>query len=89
MSKKELTRLEVMQRLKAKRLSQAEASEMLGISVRQVKRLYAAYRKAGAKGLVSQKRGKGEQPPAGRRGGAAGAGSALRALPRFWADAGA
>jgi transposase len=58
MSKKELTRVEVMQRLKAKRLSQAEASAMLGISVRQVKRLVAAYRKAGAKGLVSQKRGK-------------------------------
>jgi len=58
MSKKELTRLEVMQRLKGKRLNQAEASEMLGMGVRQVKRLYAAYRKAGAKGLVSQKRGK-------------------------------
>lgn len=58
MSKKEVTRLEVMTRLKAKRLSQAEASQMLGISVRQVKRLYAAYRQAGAKGLVSQKRGK-------------------------------
>jgi transposase len=58
MSKKEVTRLEVMTRLKAKRLSQAEASQMLGISIRQVKRLYAAYRKAGAKGLVSQKRGK-------------------------------
>ena len=42
MSKKELTRVEVMQRLKAKRLSQAEASAMLGISVRQVKRLVAA-----------------------------------------------
>lgn len=58
MSEKELTRLEVMQRLKEKRLSQAEASGMLGISVRQVKRLYAAYRKSGAKGLVSQRRGK-------------------------------
>jgi transposase len=58
MSKKELTRLEVMVRLKAKRLSQAEASVVLGISVRQVKRLYAAYREAGAQGLVSQKRGK-------------------------------
>jgi transposase len=58
MSKKELTRLEVMQRLKAKRLSQAEASGMLGISVRQVKRLYRAYRQKGAQGLVSQKRGK-------------------------------
>jgi len=58
MSKKELTRLEVMQRLKAKRLKQREASQMLGISVRQVKRLYRAYVKSGAKGLVSQKRGK-------------------------------
>ncbi len=53
MSKKERTRLEGMQRLKAKRLSQAEASGMLGISVRQVKRLYAAYRKRGAKVLVT------------------------------------
>lgn len=58
MSKKELTRLEVMQRLKAKRLKQGEASEMLGISVRQVKRLYRRYQQSGAKGLVSQKRGK-------------------------------
>ena len=58
MSKKEMSRLEVMDRLKAKRLSQAEASQILGISVRQVKRLYAAYRQGGAKGLVSQKRGK-------------------------------
>ena len=61
-SKKELTRLEVMKRLQEKRLSQAEASGMLGVSVRQVKRLYAAYRKAGAQGLqcrheVSQKAG--------------------------------
>jgi hypothetical protein len=58
MSKKELSRLEVMQRLKAKRLKQKEASQMLGISVRQVKRLYRSYLASGAKGLVSQKRGK-------------------------------
>ena len=58
MSKKELTRLEVMQRLKAKRLRQREASQMLGISVRQVKRLYRAFVRGGPKGLVSQKRGK-------------------------------
>jgi len=57
MSKKELTRLEVMQRLKAKRLRQREASQMLGISVRQVKRLYHNFLASGAKGLVSQKRG--------------------------------
>jgi len=58
MSKKELTRLEIMQRLKAKRLRQREASQMLGISVRQVKRLYRSFLRSGAKGLVSQKRGK-------------------------------
>lgn len=58
MSKKELTRLEVMQRLKAKRLKQKEASQMLGLSVRQVKRLYRRFLQSGAKGLVSQKRGK-------------------------------
>jgi transposase len=58
MSTKELTRLEAMQRIKEKRLTQKEAGERLGISTRQVKRLYRAYRKRGAKGLVSQKRGK-------------------------------
>jgi transposase len=58
MSDREITRLEVMQRLKDKRLKQAEAAEMLGISTRQVKRLWQAYRKKGAKGLVSQRRGR-------------------------------
>jgi len=58
MSKKELSRLEVMQRLKAKRLKQREASQMLGISIRQVKRLYRNFLQGGAKSLVSQKRGK-------------------------------
>ena len=58
MSNKEITRLEAMQRIKDKRLTQKEAARMLGISTRQVKRLYRAYRKVGAKGLVSQRRGK-------------------------------
>jgi len=58
MSAKEITRLEAIQRIKDKRLTQKEASRMLGISTRQVKRLYQAYRKRGAKGLVSQRRGK-------------------------------
>ena len=58
MSAKEITRLEAIQRIKDKRLTQKEAGRMLGISVRQVKRLYQAYRKQGAKGLVSQRRGK-------------------------------
>jgi transposase len=58
MSKQEITRLEVMQRLKDKRLTQREAARMLGISTRQVKRLWRIYRKEGAKGLVSRRRGK-------------------------------
>jgi len=58
MSNKEITRLEAMQRIKDKRLTQKEAAGMLGLSVRQVKRLYSAYRQRGAKGLVSQRRGK-------------------------------
>ena len=58
MSKKELNRLEVMQRIQEKRLTQKEAARMLGLSVRQVKRLYRAYRQQGAAGLVSKRRGK-------------------------------
>ena len=58
MSKQEITRLEVMQRLKDKRWTQKEAARMLGISPRQVKRLWRAYRKEGAEGLVSRRRGK-------------------------------
>jgi transposase len=58
MSKREISRLEVMQRLKDKRLLQKEAAQLLGVSVRQVKRLWRSYRKQGAKGLVSQRRGK-------------------------------
>jgi len=53
MSKQEFTRLEVMQRMKDKRLSQKEAAEMLQLSVRQVKRLYRAYKAQGAAGLGS------------------------------------
>jgi transposase len=58
MSKQEITRLEVMQRMKEKRLSQKDAAKMLGISTRQVKRLWKAYQKKGAQGLISQRRGK-------------------------------
>lgn len=58
MSNREITRLEAMQRIKDKRLSQKEAARMLDLSVRQVKRLYQAYKAQGAEGLVSARRGK-------------------------------
>jgi len=58
MSNREITRLEVMQRLKDKRLKQSEASRMLGISDRQVRRLFRAYKDQGPPGLISKRRGK-------------------------------
>jgi transposase len=58
MSAKELSRLEVMQRLSKKQLSQQEAGRILDLSVRQIKRLLRAYREQGAAGLVSKQRGR-------------------------------
>jgi transposase len=58
MSPRELSRAEVMQQLKAKRMTQRQAAEQLGLTVRQVKRLWRAYRTGGAKALVSKHRGR-------------------------------
>ena len=57
MSQRELTRLEVIQRVKRKTLKQRQAAELLSISVRHVKRLCKAYQRAGAGGLISKRRG--------------------------------
>jgi len=58
MSTKELNRLEIMQKLEEKRMRQKEAARILGLSVRQVKRLLKSYRRDGAQGLVSKRRGR-------------------------------
>jgi transposase len=58
MSAKELSRLEIIQKLADKRMSQKEAAEQLRRSVRQVKRILRAYRQEGAQGLVSKRRGR-------------------------------
>ena len=60
MSAKELSRVEVMQKLSEKRMSQKEAGAILHVSTRQIKRLLNAYRKKGAAGLVSRQRGTAE-----------------------------
>src|SRR5215203_2703221 len=57
MSQRELTRLEVIQRVKRKTLNQRRAAELLSVSVRQVKRLCKAYQASGAAGLISKRRG--------------------------------
>jgi transposase len=57
MSQRELSRLEVIQRVSSKRLTQREAATLLKLSVRQVKRLLRAYRQRGATALQSKRRG--------------------------------
>lgn len=57
MSEKELERLPIMNQLLEKRISQAEASLKLEVSIRQIRRLLYNYRQQGAKGLISRKRG--------------------------------
>jgi transposase len=51
MSRRELTRVEVMARVKAGTASLRTAAMMLGVSYRQTKRLWRRYREVGAKGL--------------------------------------
>jgi len=58
MRTKEISELEVMQKLAKKRLGQKEAGIMLHLGVRRIKRLLKAYRKKGATGLVSLHRGR-------------------------------
>jgi transposase len=58
MSKKELTRLEVMQRLDQGHMKQREAAENLGVSTRHIRRLRRLLREQGEKGLISKRRGK-------------------------------
>jgi transposase len=58
MSQGELSRLEIVQRVKQKRLKQREAAELLGLTERQVKRLCKLYEADGASGLISKRRGR-------------------------------
>lgn len=44
--------------LKNKQLTQVRAAEQMGISIRQVKRIWKVYKENGAKGLVNKSRGK-------------------------------
>lgn len=57
MSTKELDRLALMRALTERRTTQRLVAEQLGLTVRQVERLVAAYKARGAAGLVSRKRG--------------------------------
>jgi len=54
----DLSRVEVFGQLGERALTQSQAAYLLGISVRQVKRLFKGYKEYGAKALISNKLGK-------------------------------
>jgi len=58
MNQKERLRLVVMSRVKEKQMTIREASEMMGISYRQGRRIYRRYIKEGDKGLIHQNQGR-------------------------------
>ncbi len=58
MSLKEIDRLDLIQQVVQRQLTQREAARTLNLSIRQVKRLAARFRAEGAQGLVSRRRGK-------------------------------
>ena len=58
MSDKEIKRVQSMTQLEQRQLTQGNAAAQLGISVRQIKRLWRAYQEQGAAGLVNKSRGK-------------------------------
>lgn len=57
MSRREIERAEVMRQIAGRRMTQRQAAVTLQPSVRQIERFYAAYKRDGAAGLVSKKRG--------------------------------
>jgi hypothetical protein len=58
LNQKELDRLQILTRLAEHRLTQRQAGELLGVSERQARRLYRAYKASGAASVASTKRGR-------------------------------
>ena len=57
LSMAELDRIQVISRVAARELTQQRAGELLGLCDRQVRRLLDAFRREGARGLASRRRG--------------------------------
>jgi transposase len=57
LTQKELDRIQVVGEVRKGQITQRQAAERLGLSVRQVKRLSLAYREGGAAALASKRRG--------------------------------
>lgn len=57
MTQQELSRAKILAEISQNKLSQTKAAAVLGLSVRQVQRLYTAYKKDGVTALTSRQRG--------------------------------
>jgi Helix-turn-helix domain len=80
--------VEVMGRVKTGSLRLQEAAELLELSYRQGKRVWARYRGGGAKALQHRNCGRRSEPGIPDRVPSSGAGSGAGALCRFRTDAG-
>ncbi len=58
LTKKELSRVQVLEQLNAKQIKQRQAAAQLNLSLRQVKRLLRAFRRRGAQAVISKRRGR-------------------------------
>lgn len=58
MSEKEIYRLQIMTQLAEKRITQKRAGELLGVSIRQVKRVWRRFKQEGTEGLINKSRGR-------------------------------
>ena len=57
MSQRERSRLVMMTRVREKAMTIREASEVMGVSYRQCRRIYKRYREEGDRGLIHRNRG--------------------------------
>lgn len=58
MSETEISRADIFSKISQKKMTHKKAAEVLGLSDRHIRRLYAKFKKFGITSLVSQKRGK-------------------------------
>lgn len=59
MSNKEVNRISILEKLKKKEIKQRKAAQILGVSVRQIRRLLKRYKARGASGITHTLRGTG------------------------------
>ena len=55
MTSKEIMRVGIMMNIDDREITQFEAAEKLGISDRQIRRIYSKYKEFGEEGLISKK----------------------------------